>query len=24
MTTDEYLEIISSVRVSPEGIYGEA
>jgi hypothetical protein len=24
MTTDEYLQIISSVRVSPEGIYGEA
>jgi hypothetical protein len=24
MTTDEFMEIISSVRVSPEGIYGEA
>lgn len=24
MTTDEFLEIVSSIRVSPEGIYGEA
>ncbi len=24
MTTDEFMEIISSVRVSPYGIYGEA
>jgi len=24
MTPDEFLEIVSSIRVSPEGIYGEA
>ena len=24
MTPDEFLEIVSSIRVTPEGIYGEA
>jgi hypothetical protein len=24
MTTDEYLQIVSSIRVSDDGIYGEA